>query len=420
ATPRRLALWVEGLATAQPDTTRERKGPALSAAFDQQGLPSKAALGFARSCGVTFDELKREASDNGAWLVFRETVSGAATQTLIPGIVNASLESLPIAKRMRWGEGTIEFVRPVHWSILLYGSEVIPAEILGTRAGNLSHGHRFHAPDPIRIDRPSEYAGLLRERGRVIADFDARRRAIRAQVEKVANGLGALALIDDELLDENTALVEWPVALSGTFDPRFLEIPPEVLISTMQANQKYFPLTDATGQLLPGFITVANLQSRHPESVIEGNERVIRPRFSDAEFFWKQDRKQLLESRVPKLKDSVFQKKLGSLHEKSLRVMQLAETIAACLHTDAKTAGRAALLAKADLLTEMVGEFPALQGIMGRYYALADGEGEEVARAIEEQYLPKQAGGKLPETRTGQILSIAEKLDTLVGIFSAG
>ncbi|MGH8558011.1 MAG: glycine--tRNA ligase subunit beta [Methylococcales bacterium] len=420
ATPRRLALLVSGLATAQPDTVRERKGPALSAAFDRKGLPTKAALGFARSCGVTVAQLEREAGDNEEWLFFRETVSGALSETLIPDIVNESLAKLPIAKRMRWGEGSIEFVRPVHWSVLLYGSEAIAAEILGTTSGNLTYGHRFHAPHAIRIDRPSEYAGLLHSRGWVIADFETRKASIRSRVEEVARGLGAVALIDHELLDEITALVEWPIALGGSFDPRFLDIPSEVLITTMQANQKYFPLARTSGQIYPGFITVANLASSRPESVRKGNERVIRPRFSDAEFFWKQDRKSTLESRLPALKEIIFQKQLGTLHDKSIRVMKLAEAIADRLNTERQPAVRAAMLAKTDLLTEMVGEFPALQGIMGRYYAAADGEGEEVARAIEEQYLPKQAGGVLPETKTGQILSVAEKLDSLVGIFSAG
>ncbi|MGH8549562.1 MAG: glycine--tRNA ligase subunit beta [Methylococcales bacterium] len=420
ATPRRLAALVSGLAAAQPDTFRERKGPALSAAFDSDGQPTQAARGFARSCGVTVDELVREVSDQGEWLFFREAVRGALTETLIPGIVNESLARLPIAKRMRWGAGSIEFVRPVHWSVLMYGSEVITADILGTTSGNITYGHRFHAPDPIRIRKPSEYAELLHRHGWAIADFETRRESIRSQVEESARALGAVALIDDELLDEITSLVEWPVAVSGSFDPRFLELPSEVLISTMQANQKYFPLTTGSGEIYPAFITVSNLESSRPDSVRKGNERVIRPRLADAEFFWNQDRKSTLESRLPSLKDIIFQKQLGSLYDKSVRVLKLAETIANRLNADPQTAIRAAMLAKADLLSEMVGEFPSLQGIMGRYYAESDGESIEVARAIEEQYLPKHAGGALPETQAGQILSVAEKLDSLVGIFSAG
>lgn len=420
ATPRRLAVLVSGLAATQPDTFRERKGPALAAAFDRDGHPTQAARGFARSCGVTVDRLERKADGKGEWLFFRESLRGARCETLVPEIVNESLAKLPVAKRMRWGSGSIEFVRPVHWSVLLYGSEVIPAGILGTTSGNVTYGHRFHAPDPIRIGKPSEYAELLHRSGRVIADFEMRRESIRSQVEKAARDLGAVALIDEDLLDEITSLVEWPVALSGSFDPRFLELPSEVLISTMQANQKYFPLTTGSAEIYPAFITVSNLESSRPDSVRRGNERVIRPRFADAEFFWKQDRKNTLESRLPALKDVIFQKQLGSLYDKSVRVMKLAETIAGRLDTDRKPAVRAAMLAKADLVSEMVGEFPSLQGIMGRYYAAADGESIEVARAIEEQYLPKQAGGVLPETKAGQILSIAEKLDSLVGIFSAG
>lgn len=420
ASPRRLAVLVSRLAVSQPDTVRERKGPAVAAAFDAQGLATKAAQGFARSCGVAVEQLERESTAQGEWLVFREALKGTPSQELIPALLNESLAKLPIAKRMRWGAGSIEFVRPVHWSVLIYGSEVIPAEILGTQAGNLTYGHRFHAPNPIRIDQAIEYPELLRTRGWVIADFESRREIIRSQAQELAETLGALALIDEELLDEITALVEWPIALSGSFDPRFLDLPSEVLITTMQSNQKYFPLTTRRGEIYPGFITLSNIESSCPESVKRGNERVIRPRLSDAEFFWKKDRKTTLEARRPMLQSIIFQKRLGSLYEKSERVRRIAEWIADQLHIDSSAAVRAAQLAKADLLSEMVGEFPPLQGIMGRYYAAAEGEGDEVARAIEEQYFPRQAGGALPETRTGQILSVADKIDTLVGIFSAG
>ncbi|MGR9107053.1 MAG: glycine--tRNA ligase subunit beta, partial [Gammaproteobacteria bacterium] len=384
------------------------------------GLPTKAAQGFARSCGVTVEQLERQANAQGEWLYFRENVPGTRSEKIIPDLINESLSALPIAKRMRWGSGSIEFVRPVHWSLLLYGDQVIPGEILEIPTANLSYGHRFHAPEAIPIGHPSEYADLLHRRGWVIADFEARREAIRCQAIEIARTLRARAVIDEELLDEITALVEWPVALTGSFDPRFLDLPAEVLITTMQTNQKYFPLTSESGKLYPGFIAVSNIESSRPESVRQGNERVIRPRLADAEFFWKQDRKMTLEARLPLLKDIVFQQKLGTLYDKSLRVMSLAEAIAERLDTDPGPTVRAAKLAKADLLTEMVGEFPGLQGIMGRYYAEAEGESIEVTRAIEEQYLPKQAGGLLPETRAGQILAIAEKLDTLVGIFSAG
>lgn len=420
ATPRRLALLVSRLVATQPDTFRARKGPAVSAAFDSEGSPTRAAQGFARSCGTTVDQLDREITDKGEWLFFREEVQGTRCETLIPAIVNESLVRLPIARRMRWGSGTTEFVRPVHWSVLLYGSQVISVNILGTTSANLTYGHRFHAPGEIQIEKPCEYAELLYERGKVIVDFETRRESILGQVNQAANDRGAIPLIDDELLDEITSLVEWPVAVTGSFETRFLELPPEVLITTMQTNQKYFPLTAESGELYPVFITVSNIESSHPDSVRNGNERVIRPRLADAEFFWNQDRKTSLESRLLRLEDIIFQNKLGTLADKSNRVMKLVELIAGQLNVEAKSAVRAAKLAKADLLTDMVVEFPSLQGTMGRYYATADGENEEVAKAIEEQYFPKRSGGILPETTAGQILSVAEKLDSLVGIFSVG
>jgi glycyl-tRNA synthetase beta chain len=420
ATPRRLAILVSGLAAAQPDSTSERKGPSVLAAFNSDGYPTKAAEGFARSCGVAVDKLDRQVTGKGEWLFFREEVQGAATESLLAGIVNESLARLPIAKRMRWGTGSTEFVRPVHWSVLLYGDRSIEARILGTVSGKVTYGHRFHAPDAIVLGSPDEYAGVLETRGKVVADFKARCESIRGQVEKIARGLGAIALVEDDLLDEVTSLVEWPVAVAGRFDTRFLELPSEVLITTMQTNQKYFPLTSESGEIYPGFVTVSNIESLNPASVSSGNERVIRPRFSDAEFFWAQDRKQTLENRLPGLEGIVYQKKLGTLAQKSNRVTALVEFIAGEIQADAESAVRAARLAKADLLTDMVGEFPSLQGTMGRYYALADGENAEVAQAIEEQYLPKQSGGALPKSLAGQILSAAEKLDSLVGIFSAG
>ncbi|MCS5565195.1 MAG: glycine--tRNA ligase subunit beta [Methylococcales bacterium] len=420
ATPRRLAILVSGLAAAQPDSTSERKGPSVSAAFDSDGNPTKAAEGFARSCGVGVDQLDRQVTGKGEWLFFREEVQGAETESLLAEMVNESLARLPIAKRMRWGTGSTEFVRPVHWSVLLYGDRSIEARVLGTVSGRVTYGHRFHAPDAIVLESPDEYAGVLETRGKVVADFEVRRERIRGQVEKIARGLGAIALVEDDLLDEVTSLVEWPVAVAGSFDARFLDLPSEVLITTMQTNQKYFPLISESGELRPGFITVSNIESLNPASISSGNERVIRPRFSDAEFFWTQDRKQTLENRLPALEGIVYQKKLGTLAQKSNRVTALAEFIAGEIQADAESAVRAARLAKADLLTDMVGEFPSLQGTMGRYYSLADGESSEVAQAIEEQYLPKQSGGALPKSLAGQVLSVAEKLDSLVGIFSAG
>lgn len=420
ATPRRLAVLVERLPVRQPDRAIERRGPALSAAFGPDGTATRAAEGFARSCGVSVAELHRQETDKGAWLVHLSVEPGAATADLIPGIVLAALAGLPIPKRMRWGDRDDEFVRPVHWAVLLFGDEVIPATILGVAAGRETRGHRFHHPQLIRIAAPADYARQLAREGRVVADFAERRDTVRAQAEAVAAELRGTAVIKPELLDEVTALVEWPVALAGNFERRFLAVPAEALISTMQDNQRYFPVVDAQGRLLPHFITIANLESRDPAQVRAGNERVIRPRFSDAEFFWDQDRKQPLAARMESLKHVVFQQRLGTLADKSERVAALARLIGGQSHGNPDWAERAARLAKCDLLTQMVQEFPELQGIMGRYYALHDKEAPEVAQALEEQYLPRFAGDRLPQTATGRALALAERLDTLTGIFAIG
>ncbi len=420
ATPRRLAVLIEQLPTRQADRQIERRGPALSAAFGPGGNPTKAAEGFARSCGVTVADLQRQETDKGAWLIHLSVEPGAATADLIPGIVFAALAGLPIPKRMRWGDRDDEFVRPVHWVVLLFGDQVIPATLLGVAAGRETRGHRFHHPQPIRLSSPADYARQLASEGRVIADFAKRRDAVRAQAEAVAAELRGAAVIKPELLDEVTALVEWPVALAGDFERRFLAVPAEALISTMQDNQRYFPVVDARGRLLPHFITLANLESRDPAQVRAGNERVIRPRFSDAEFFWNQDRKQPLAARMDHLKQVVFQQRLGTLADKSARVAALARLIAGHGHGNPDWAERAARLAKCDLLTQMVQEFPELQGIMGRYYALHDQEAPEVAQALEEQYLPRFSGDRLPQTATGRALALAERLDTLTGIFAIG
>lgn len=419
ATPRRLAVQVVDVATAQPEQRLERRGPALKAAFDKQGQPTRAAEGFARSCGVEVNQLDRVETDKGAWLVHVHTEPGRQSMDLLPEVVAAALDSLPIPKRMRWGTGSDEFSRPVRWIVLLLGDRVIPAEFFGLPSGAITRGHRFHHPEPLKIDQPADYVERLRD-AYVIADFAERRYLIRNQVEALAQEAGGRAVLDSTLLDEVTALVEWPVALLGRFEERFLAVPPEVLISTMQDNQRYFPVLDATGALLPCFITVANLASRDPEQVRAGNERVIRPRFSDAEFFWNQDRKHALVDRVPQLASVVFQQQLGTVLEKSCRVQLLAGYIASQLSADEMLAQRAALLGKCDLLTDMVQEFPELQGTMGRYYARHDGEPEEVALALEEQYQPRYAGDRIPETPTGRILALAERLDTLIGIFAIG
>ncbi len=420
ATPRRLAVMVHALPVTQGDRVVERRGPALNAAFDEEGNPSKASLGFARSCNVTVDALARLETEQGAWLVYRSVQQGAATRELIPTIVEQALAALPVPKRMRWGSLRAEFVRPVHWLVLLFGDEVIDAELYGVRAGRETRGHRYHHPAPIYLAEPNVYAPLLETEGHVLADLDERKEAIRGQVVEAARAAGGTAVIDEALLDEVTALVEWPVALLGNFEARFLELPPEPLISTMKGNQKYFHVVDAAGKLLPHFITVCNIDSRDPAQVRAGNERVIRPRFSDAAFFWEQDRRLSLEARVETLKTVLFQAKLGSVYDKSQRTAALAGKIAAQLGADSALAAQAARLAKCDLLTHMVSEFPELQGLMGRYYALAEGLPAELAEALDEQYLPRQAGDRLPATATGRALAIADKLDTLVGIFAIG
>jgi glycyl-tRNA synthetase beta chain len=420
AAPRRLAVLVKGLDAAQADKEVERRGPALTAAFDDDGNPTKATEGFARSCGVTPDQLDTMETDKGAWLVYRTTQTGQPTAELIPGILTDALHKLPIPKRMRWGDLTAEFVRPVHWVVLLFGDEVIDTEVLSVKSGRDTYGHRFHHPDPIFLGEPAAYAPILETSGHVMADFTARREAIRAQVMEAAEKAGGKAVIDDDLLDEVTGLVEWPLAVVGSFEERFLEVPPECLISAMKGHQKYFHMVDADGKLMPNFITVSNIESRHPDYVREGNERVIRPRLTDADFFWNQDRKQKLAARIDSLASVVFQKQLGTIADKSKRVAAIAEKIAELIGGDAKLAARAALLAKCDLMTEMVGEFPELQGIMGRYYATHDGEPAEVAEALDEQYMPRFAGDGLPTGKTGQALAVADKLDTLIGIFGIG
>ena len=419
ATPRRLAVFIENLSAAQPDKTVEKRGPAIAAVFSPDGSVSKAALGFAASCGTTFENLERLKTDKGEWLSFTQLVPGQTTEQLIPDIIRQSIAELPIAKRMRWGSFNTEFVRPVHWLVLMYGEQVIDTEILGLASGRTTFGHRFHAPQPISINQPEQYSELLFN-SKVIADFEQRKTIIREQAQQAAVAVKGTAHIEDELLEEIAALNEWPVPITGNFDPRFLELPAEVLITTMQTNQKYFPVKNAEGGLLAHFITFSNIVSTRPESIQRGNERVVTPRFVDAEFFWNQDRKKTLAERVDDLAKVVFQEKLGTLAEKSQRVMILAEKIASELNLNTDLAKRAALLAKTDLMTNMVGEFGNLQGTMGRYYALVEGEAPEVAWALEEQYFPKQSGSPTATGQIGQILAIAEKIDTLTGIFSAG
>ena len=420
AAPRRLALLLRDVPVRQEDQLIERRGPALAAAFDDDGIPTKAAQGFARSCGVAVEDLEKLETDKGAWLCFRMSQPGQPTTALVPDIVEDALAKLPIPKRMRWGAGEAEFVRPVHWVVLLFGEQTIEAEILGVKAGRETRGHRFHHPEALYIAEPAAYAPLVETEGKVVADFAKRREAILGQVEEAANQVGGRALLDEALLDEVTALVEWPVAVAGSFEKKYLDVPQETLISTMQDNQRYFPVVDKSGRLMPHFVTVSNIESRDVDKVREGNERVIRPRFADAAFFWEQDRKRKLSDHIESLKDVVFEKRLGSLYDKSQRVADLAGFIAEQLGLDKAQAMRAAELSKCDLMTEMVYEFPELQGIMGRYYAAHDGEPEAVANALDEQYMPRHAGDELPAGGIGQVLAMADKLDTLLGIFAIG
>ena len=420
ASPRRLAVYVRECSLSQPDQEIERRGPAVKAAFDADGNPTKAASGFARSCGVEVSDLDRLETPKGEWLAYKVFEKGKPAVELLPGIAEEALSKLPIPKRMRWGDSDAQFVRPVQWLLFLHGNQVVPCTILDAEAGNLTYGHRFHHPDSLEVSEPSTYENLLQEKASVIANFDQRKEKIRQLVNQTAEALGGHAEIDEALLDEVTGLVEWPIPIAAGFEERFLEVPHEALILTMKKNQKYFHLVDANGNLMNHFITLSNIDSPRPELIKEGNERVVRPRLADAMFFWQQDGKQRLEDHLESLKSVVFQQKLGSMYEKSERVAALAKEIASQIGGDSELAQRAGMLSRCDLMTEMVGEFADMQGIMGRYQAGRDGEPEELANAMEEFYLPRYSGGPLPESKTGIALSLAEKLDTLVGIFGIG
>lgn len=420
ATPRRLTVHIEDVLTRQADREIVRRGPNVKAAFDKDGKPTKPAEGFARSCGVTVDELERVSTNKGDCLAWHSTDTGKTCGELLPGLVEAALKKLPIPRRMRWGSGDIEFVRPVHWVLVLLGSETIDANIMGIPCGRNTRGHRFHHNQPIELADTTQYLDTLEKTGKVIADMDRRREMIREQVIAAGRQLGGNAQIDVALLDEVTALVEWPVAVAGDFNARFLDMPDEALISSMQDHQKYFPVVDNDGQLMAHFITVANIASTDIAQVKAGNERVIRPRLEDARFFWSQDKKQKLDSRVDALDKVTYQKKLGSLKDKQQRIAVIATQIAAATGADIAQVKRAALLCKCDLLTSMVSEFPDLQGIMGRYYALNDGEPTAIAEAIGEQYRPRFSGDALPTTPVGQAIAIADRLDSLAGIFALG
>lgn len=418
ATPRRLAVMIKKLASKQPDLVQERKGPALAQAFDQKGQPTQACIGFARSCGVTPAELKTIKNEQGEWVGFSQPVVGQSAEKLLPDIVREAIAALPIPKRMRWGDSNVEFARPVHSVILLYGKEIIHTHILGCETDRKTRGHRFMSKGWMTVSQPSQYAKRL-ENKYVIADFTARKEKIRNETNTLIQktfGESVHAMMPDALLDEVTGLVEWPFALCGSFDRDFLSVPPEVIISAMQDHQRYFPVVDQAQKLLPHFVTISNIESRDPKEVIEGNERVLRARLSDAKFFYEADLKEDFTNRLSLLKNMIFQDKLGTLFDKAERLSRLMEMLAKSLHLDVETAKQSGLLAKVDLTTHLVGEFPELQGIAGFYYTINDPR-RDMSPAIRDQYRPRFAGDTLPETPLGAALAIADRIDTLVGVF---
>ena len=419
ATPRRLAVLVKELATEQPTQQIENRGPPTRLAFDDDGKPTKAADAFAKKCGVSVSALDTLETDKGAWLFYKGESAGQSATELLPEIVDAALAALPIPKRMRWGGSDTEFVRPAHWLVMLHGADVVPATILGLESGNTTYGHRFMAPDAITVSDPTAYADALRDTGNVIADFAERRELVVAGALDAARELGGKAILQDDVVDEVTALVEWPIAVAGHFDEKFLRLPREVLIYTLQDHQRYFPVADGEA-LKAAFITTSNIVSAQPDEVRRGNERVVLPRLADAEFFWDQDLATPLAERIPTLEKVVYQKGLGSLADKTARVAGLAAQLADAVGADKGLVARAVELSRADLLTEMVGEFPDLQGRMGYYYATHANEDDQVAVAIEEQYLPRHAGDRLPTSPVGRAVALADRLDTLAGVFSLG
>ncbi|MEM7194892.1 MAG: glycine--tRNA ligase subunit beta [Pseudomonadota bacterium] len=420
ATPRRLALRIPQVVTHQTDRVQQRRGPAVAAAFDGDGNPTKALQGFARSCGVEPDALQRVSTEKGEWIVFEQTVSGQALTFVLNDVLADAVKRLPIPKRMRWGSRDVEFVRPVHWLVALHGEDVLDVTVLGLTAGRETQGHRFHSGGPLSIDDASNYEQVLRESGRVEPDFETRRNLISQQVESLATSVDAIAVVNDDLLKLVTGLVEWPRAILGKFDQKFLSVPSEVLISSMQDHQKYFHLTDPQGQLMPAFITVSNIESTDENRVRAGNERVLRARLSDGEFFWHADLKKSLAEHGANLDGLLFHKKLGSVAQKAKRIAFLADWLADKVGADKEQVARASLLCKADLVTDMVGEFPELQGVIGRYYAEKQNEKSEVSQAIETHYWPRFAGDELPVGKVSLCIALADRVDSLVGIFAAG
>ncbi|MHB2092234.1 glycine--tRNA ligase subunit beta [Pantoea dispersa] len=420
AAPRRLALKVAQLAAAQPDREVEKRGPAVAAAFDAEGKPTKAAEGWARGNGITVEQAERLSTDKGEWLVHRAAVKGESAQVLLPAMVATALSKLPIPKLMRWGASDVQFVRPVHTVTLLLGDELIPATILGIQSDRVIRGHRFMGEPELTLDNADQYPQLLQERGKVIADYATRKAKIKADAEAAAQQLGGKADLSDSLLEEVASLVEWPVVLTAKFEEKFLAVPAEALVYTMKGDQKYFPVYAEDGQLLPNFIFVTNIESRDPQQIIAGNEKVVRPRLADAEFFFNTDRKKRLEDNLPRLETVLFQKELGTLRDKTDRIQALAGWIAAQIGADVNHATRAGLLSKCDLMTNMVFEFTDTQGVMGMHYARHDGEAEDVAVALNEQYQPRFAGDDLPSSPVACAVAIADKMDTLAGIFGIG
>lgn len=422
ATPRRIAVIIKQVAVQQQDQTVERFGPAISAAYDANGAPTKAALGFASSCGVNIDQVSQKDKDNIVKLYFTQKVLGKETVSLLPGIVEAALKKLPIKKYMRWGNGDVSFVRPVHWIVMLFGKEIVPCTIWGISASNISRGHRILGDNGIKIESPDTYAKQLEEQGKITPNFEIRRERIRADINKLAMQANGTAVIDEELLNMVTGLVEHPVALIANFDANFLRVPGECLISAMQDHQKCFALKDSNGNLLPKFILISNISSTDPQTVIRGNELVMHARLADAAFYFDKDQKQTLASRREQLKNVIYLKKLGSIYDKTERIKKIAEYIQSNCYSseDLKSIHQAAMLCKADLLTNMVYEFPELQGIMGSYYAKHDGENAAVALAIEEHYKPRFALDTLPTSNIGTIVALADRIDTIVGLFGIG
>jgi glycyl-tRNA synthetase beta chain len=419
AAPRRLALKVHNLGEQQADKEVEKRGPAISSAFDADGNATKAAQGWARGCGIDVNDATRLKTDKGEWLLHVATVPGKNIAELVEGFIVQALKQLPISKPMRWGAGKEEFIRPVHTLMALYGDKVLPAQVLGLTSGDQSQGHRFHHKDLVTISHADNYQREL-QAAYVMVDFNQRQQTISQQMAAICKENNANTIEDNDLLDEVTSLVEWPVALVGTFEQRFLDVPPEALIYTMKDDQKYFPLLDTNGKLLPKFIFISNIESKDPQQVISGNEKVVRPRLADAEFFYNTDKKHTLESRLASLDTVLFQKQLGTLKDKSERIAKLAGHIASQINADVTLSERAGLLSKTDLMTEVVMEFTDIQGVMGKYYALNDGEDIKVADALYQQYMPKFAGDNLPTSLEACAVALADKFDSLVGIFGIG